>query len=88
MSKLALEPPLDRDCRGVKIKVGDLIVYPVRRKSTMVLKQATVYERPGSGTTVKKGIVALNPEGKRVTISRADRCAVVSDFSQRNNKGD
>jgi len=72
-----------KDCRGVPITLGDIIVYPVRRKSTMVLKEATVCDVPGKGCTVKQGIVALNPEGRRVIISTPSRCAVVSDFSKR-----
>jgi hypothetical protein len=76
------------DCRGVRITIGDVIVYPVRRKSTMVLKEATVCDIPGKGCTVKKGLVALSPEGKRVIVSRTDRCAVVSDFSKRRKNGD
>jgi len=74
------------DCRGERIKIGDIIVYPVRRRSTMVLKEATVCEVPGEGCVVKKGIVALNPLGIRVVITRSDRCAVVSDFTQRNQR--
>lgn len=74
------------DCRGERITVGDIIVYPVRRKSTMVLKEATVCEVPGEGCTIKQGVVALNPLGKRVIIQREDRCAVVSDFIQQRNK--
>jgi len=77
------EPLLYEDCRGVKITIGDVIVYPVRRKSTMVLKEATVCDVPGKGCVVKQGIVALNPQGRRVIISTPSRCAVVSDFSKR-----
>ena len=71
------------DCRGVRIKLGDTIVYPVRRGATMTMKEATVFEVPGKGCTVKKGLVALSPEGKRVIIGRFDRCVVVSDFTER-----
>jgi len=74
------------DCRGERIKIGDIIVYPVRRKSLMVLKEATVCDVPGEGCTVRQGIVALNPVGRRVIVSRSDRCAVVSDFTQRNKR--
>ena len=74
------------DCRGERITVGDIIVYPVRRKSIMVLKEATVCDVPGEGCTVRQGIVAINPVGRRVIISRSDRCAVVSDFTQRNKR--
>jgi len=82
------EYPTAVDCRGVRIRVGNIIVYPVRRKSDMVLKEATVCEVPGKGCTVKKGIVALNQRGRRVILETPDRCAVVSDFTQRNLRSD
>lgn len=68
------------DCRGTTIKLGDTIVWPVRRKSSLVLKVGTVMEKPGKGCTIKKGIVALNENGRRVILERPDRVAVVSDF--------
>ena len=74
------------DCRGERIRIGDVIVYPVRRRSTMVLKEATVCEVPGKGCVIKKGIVALNPQGRRIIIETPERCAVVSDFIHRNRK--
>ena len=77
-----------KDFRGNRIKLGDIIVYPVRRRSEMVLKEATVCEVPGSGCVLKKGIVALNSNGRRVIISTPDRCAVVSDFTERNRNAD
>lgn len=76
------------DCRGVRIRVGNIIVYPVRRKSEMILKEATVCEVPGKGCVVKKGIVALSPRGRRVIIGTPERCAVVSDYTQRNMRRD
>ena len=75
-----------KDVRGNKIKIGDIIVYPVRRRSTMVLKEATVCDVPGKGCAAKEGLVALNPKGRRVIISRPDRCAVVSDFMENRRK--
>jgi hypothetical protein len=77
-----------KDCRGVRIKIGDIIVYPVRRGSNMELKEATVCDVPGQGCVVKQGIVALNPAGRRVIISRSDRCVVVSDFTERMSDAD
>jgi hypothetical protein len=71
------------DFMGQRIKVGDVIAYPVRRGSEMVLKRATVCETPGQGCVVKTGIVALNPQGRRVTIQRPERCVVVGDFTNR-----
>jgi hypothetical protein len=73
------------DFMGKDIKVGDIIVYPVRRRSDMTLKKATVFEAPGFGCVVKKGIVALNDEGRRVIIEKPERCAVVSNISERNS---
>ncbi len=75
-----------KDVRGNRIKIGDIIVYPVRRKSEMVLKEATVCDIPGKGCAAKQGIVALNPKGRRVIISRPDRCVVVSDFMENRRK--
>jgi hypothetical protein len=74
------------DSRGVRIKVGDIIVYPIRRRGVFLLKEATVCEVPGKGCTVKEGIVCLNNRGRRVIVQRPDRCAVVSDFLHRNKK--
>lgn len=65
------------DSRGVKIQMGDVIVWPVRRQSTMTLKSGTVCETPGNGCAVKQGVVCLNERGRRVIIQRPDRCAVV-----------
>ena len=74
------------DCRGVEIKLGDVVVYPVRRGSNMVLKEGTVCEPPGTGCVVKKGLRCLNPRGRVVTVSRSDRCAVVGDFKKRKKR--
>jgi hypothetical protein len=70
------------DCRGVRIRIGQTIVYPVRRGSSMVLREATVCDVPGRGCTVKKGIVALRPTGRRVIIQVPSRCAVISNFNE------
>lgn len=78
--------PEATDCRGERIKIGDIIVYPVRRRSTMVLKEATVCEVPGEGCDIRKGIVALNPSGRRIILETPSRCAVVSDFTKRNKR--
>lgn len=82
------EYPKAVDCRGERIKIGDIIVYPVRRRSKMILKEATVCEVPGKGCVVKKGIVAFNNRGRRVIISTPDRCAVVSNYATRNMRND
>ena len=72
-----------KDVLGQEIELGHVIVYPVRRRSKMVLKIATVCEEPGDGLVVKKGIVALSETGRRVIISRSDRIAVVTNFNKR-----
>lgn len=77
------EYPSAVDCRGVRIRLGDIIVYPVRRRSDMILKEATVCEVPGRGCDIKKGIVAFNNRGRRVIIETPERCAVVGDFTER-----
>lgn len=73
------------DCRGNRIKLGDTIVYPVRRGSQMVLKEAVVCEVPGKGCIVKQGVVGLNQRGRRVIIQKSDRCAIVAEFKERKN---
>jgi len=73
------------DCRGNRIKLGDTIVYPVRRRGQMVLKEATVCEVPGKGCVLKKGVVGINQRGRRVIIQKADRCAIVAEFKERKN---
>ena len=82
------EYPKGVDFRGVRIKLGDTIVYPVRHGSSMVLKEANVCEVPGGGCVVKKGVVAVNPKGRRVIIETTSRCAVVSDFVKDRRKKD
>lgn len=71
------------DFMGQRIKMGDVIAYPVRRGSDMVLKTATVCETPGQGCVLKEGVVALNPQGRRVVIQKTERCIVVGDFTDR-----
>jgi hypothetical protein len=68
--------------------MGDTIVYPVRRGSTMVLKEAVICEVPGQGCDIKKGVVAVNPKGRRVVVQTTARCAVVSDFVNDRRKKD
>jgi hypothetical protein len=76
-----------RDFTGQKIMIGDVIAYPVRRGSSMTLKEATVSEQPGSGCTVKKGVVCLSPSGRRVIIETPERCVVFSNFKDRRSRG-
>lgn len=76
-----------KDFTGQVIKIGDVIAYPVRRRSIMVLKEATVSETPGNGCTVRKGVIALNPQGRRVIIEKPERCVVFSNFKDRHKRG-
>jgi len=75
-----------KDFRGVQINIGDILIYPVRQGSRMVLKEATVCDVPGKGCAVKQGITALNPSGRRIILGRPDRCVVVSDFMENRRK--
>jgi hypothetical protein len=72
-----------RDFLGKEIKEGVTLVYPVRRMSDMWLKKITVKRiietgnRRGRGTV--KAIIGVNPDGRRITLTKADRCVVVED---------
>lgn len=72
-----------RDFLGKEIKEGVTLVYPVRRMSAMWLKKITVTriietsDRYGSGTV--KAIIGLNDDGRRIQVTKADRCVVVED---------
>lgn len=74
-------PPLD--FFGREIKEGVTLVYPVRRMSNMWLKKITVKRivetssRQGSGTV--KAIIGVNDNGRRVTVTKADRCVVMEN---------
>ncbi len=57
-----------RDFLDRKILVGDTLVYPVRTRSTMVLKKATVM---AFGATT---IHCTNKNGRNVVISTPGRC--------------
>lgn len=59
-----------KDFMNVEIEIGDIVVYPVRRGSTMYLKSATVAE-------IDKTIVCLSSEGRRVTLLHPRRCVIV-----------
>jgi hypothetical protein len=66
-----------KDILGREIKVGDVLVYPVRRRSTIYLKMATVSE--------PDPIVCLNKEGRRVVLKFSERCAVVRGINEADN---
>jgi hypothetical protein len=79
-----MSEPVMVDCIGKEIRVGDMIVYPVRRKSELTLKSATVCERPGTRGLIKQGLICLNENGRRVVIEKPERCAIVSRWEDRN----
>jgi hypothetical protein len=62
------------DFLGTEIKVGATIVYPVRRRTEMVLKKAVVCETP---TATHGGVACYNEKGRRVIIRQPLRCVVV-----------
>lgn len=72
-----------RDFLGNEIKEGVTVVYPVRRMSDMWLKKITVKRivetsnRRGPGTV--KAIIGVNADGRRITLTKADRCVVVEN---------
>ena len=63
-----------KDLMGREIKVGDVVAYPVRRRSLMVLKTATVSELDP--------IACLNDNGRRVVLKFSERCAVVRGIDE------
>lgn len=60
-----------RDFLGREIKVGDELVYPVRRRSSMWLRKITVTDL-GNGTVSGTG-----GQGRRVTIFKTERSIIV-----------
>ena len=68
-----------RDFMGRVICVGDILVYPVRKRSDMRLKKLTVQrlvERKENGTTVCY-IVGENEAGRRVNLFKSERSVIV-----------
>jgi hypothetical protein len=48
-----------------------------------------VTEVPGQGCDIRKGVVAIKKDtGRRAIIERPERCAVVSDFVERNRNAE
>lgn len=58
------------DVRGKEIKQGDLIAYPVRTGSLMVLKLASVAE-------VRANDIVCHGENRRIVIKVCNRCVIV-----------
>lgn len=73
-----------KDFLGREYQIGDLVVYPVRRKSELTLKKAVVCETPDETYMIKKGLVAYNYSGRRIVLEKPDRCVIVSRFNERN----
>jgi len=70
------------DVMGTRIKVGDTIAYPVRRRSKMVLKTAVVVHveyviNRSKPPTISYTITALNDRGRRVMLRVPSRIAIV-----------
>ena len=59
-----------KDLLGREINVGDIVAYPVRRRSDMVLKTATVSELCP--------LACLNATSRRVVLKHPSRCVIVS----------
>jgi hypothetical protein len=60
-----------KDFRGREIQVGQMLVYPVRRGSSMWLSEISVTDL-GDGT-----ISGINNKGRRITLSRPNRSVIV-----------
>jgi hypothetical protein len=72
------------DFMGRAIKVGDTVVYPVRRRSDMILKKAVVCEDPaGQSYSIKQGVACFNERGRRVITQQPERCVVVQTLEER-----
>lgn len=62
-----------KDFLNREITVGCMIVYPVRRRSSMWLANMTV-------TDLGDGVVhGVNSKGRRITVSKVSRCVVIKD---------
>ncbi len=62
-----------KDYLGQRIKVGNTLVYPVRRRSSMWLSTMTVTDL---GHSVLHG---TNHKGRRIKLSKPDRCVIIKD---------
>lgn len=59
-----------KDFLGREIKVGDVLVYPVRRRSAMWLTKITVTDL-GNDT-----VHGTNDNGRRITLSKPNRSII------------
>lgn len=70
---------LAHDFVGRPIKMGDIVVYPVRRRSTMFLRKCKVLFIDTSGGLPQ--IVAIDQAtNRRVNLKVLDNCIVVPDL--------
>ncbi len=60
-----------KDFLGRRIKVGDTLVYPVRRKSAMWLSSITVTDLADST------LHGTNRKGRRIKLSKPDRTVII-----------
>jgi len=73
-----MKPPVD--FLGREISEGDMLVYPVRRGSSMWLKKITVtriIESDRGGGGVKTIIIGVNDNGRRITLTKPNRSVIV-----------
>ena len=78
MAKKVYKRP--KDIFGVRIRLGDKVVYPVYKRGVTSLQWLVVSEVPGRGYGFTEGIVGFNQNRSRVVLKRTDRCAVVKRF--------
>lgn len=69
-----------KDCRGITINVGDTIVYPGRKGSSMWLSQAVVVA-PTYGSNQQSLSARRVDTSRLVEIFETNRCAVVQQAS-------
>lgn len=64
-----------KDFFGQKIKVGDILVYPVRRRSSMWLTKIRV-------TDLDDAVHGVNDNRRRITLSRPERSVIITSFCE------
>lgn len=62
-----------KDFLGRRIKVGDTLVYPVRRKSAMWLSSIVVTDLAVAFSTV----YGTNRKGRRIKLSKLNRTVII-----------
>lgn len=69
------EPAPPVDFLNHPITVGHVIVYPVRRGSSMWLNRMTVQQIDSSGEAPV--VVGYSPNGKRIRVKNTQNCVVL-----------